>query len=268
MSLILTSNKKPIIMGILNVTPDSFFDGGLYLKKSKALKRVKKMINDGVDIIDIGAESSRPGSLQISSDEEIARLSPIIREIRNYTDIPISIDTRKSDVIEELLKYKIQLINDISSLSDINLIPLIKKHNLFICLMHMQGNPATMQNNPKYKNIITDISAFFKKKLNLCIKNKIKKDRIIIDPGFGFGKTLNHNYQILKNLEHFKKIHKNLLIGISRKSMIGDLLKKDPEDRLYGTLTATILSIKNGASIIRTHDVRQTKLLLDMKPVF
>ncbi len=268
MSLILTSNKKPIIMGILNVTPDSFFDGGLYFKKSKAMKHIKKMISDGADIIDIGAESSRPGSRGISSDEEISRLLPIIEEIRNYTDISLSIDTRKSEVVKELIKYKIQLVNDISSLSDEKLIQLVKKHNLFICLMHMQGKPETMQKQPRYKNIISDISLFFKNKIDSCIKNKIKKNHIIIDPGFGFGKTLNHNYLILKKLNHFKKIHDNLLIGISRKSMIGNLLNKPPEDRLNGTLTATILSVKNGASIIRTHDVKETKLLLDMKPVY
>jgi dihydropteroate synthase len=218
------SNQEAYIMGILNVTPDSFYDGGKYTDEKSIEKKVREMISNGVDIIDIGAESSRPGSMRISSQEEMKRLVPIVEFIRKFISIAA-------------------------------------KNNLYICIMHMQNNPENMQNDPKYNNVTKDIFNYLKEKMTLCINYGVEKDKIIIDPGFGFGKTLDHNYTLLKNLDKFSALSNNILIGISRKSMIGNLLDKSVDDRLEGSLAATTISLVNKASIIRTHDVLETKIV-------
>ena len=248
------------IMGVLNITPDSFYDGGKYDDITKIMLRVKEIIEQGADIIDIGAESSRPGSKNISAKEEIARLLPVVSKIRKLYTIPLSIDSTKSEVIKKLIKYDIQIINDISAISDSNLLNIIKKQNMYVCLMHMQNSPENMQENPTYDNVISDIILYLKDRQQYCINNGISKDKIIIDPGFGFGKTLNHNYTILNNLEKLTSINENVLVGISRKSMIGNLLNKDVEKRLHGSLAAATLAIINKASIVRTHDIYETKI--------
>ena len=264
MSLELNANQKPLVMGILNITPDSFSDGGKYIQTDQALDHALKMIEDGADIIDIGGESSRPGSKGVSSQEEIDRVIPVIEKIRSDSNIPISVDTTKPSVMSEAVKFDIQIINDISSLKDEDAFSVLKNNNIYICLMHMKGTPKNMQDNPKYDDIVEEVKGFLEEKINLCVKRGILKERLIIDPGFGFGKTLDHNYLLLKNLQKIKNLHNNLLVGISRKSMIGNLLNKDPKQRLHGSLAATLLSIYNGANIIRTHDVRETKLLLNI----
>ena len=264
MSLELNINQKPLVMGILNVTPDSFSDGGKYTQIDKALDHALGMIEDGADIIDIGGESSRQGSKEVSSQEEIDRVIPVIEKIRNDSNIPISIDTTKASVMSEAIKLNIQIINDISSLKDEGAFSVLKNNNVYICLMHMKGTPKNMQDNPIYENVVEEVKNFLEEKISLCVKRGILKERLIIDPGFGFGKTLDHNYLLLKNLQRIKNLHKNLLVGISRKSMIGNLLNKSPDQRLHGSLAATLLSIYNGANIIRTHDVRETKLLLNI----
>lgn len=264
MNLKFKANQRPLIMGILNVTPDSFSDGGKYSKKKLALDRAQEMIREGVDIIDIGGESSRPGAKRISVQEEIDRIIPVIEKIRNSSNIPISVDTTKSNVMKEAVKFKVQIINDISALNDSNSLAALKNENIYICLMHMKGTPENMQNKPEYDNVVSEVLDFLKNKIKMCIEGGISKERLIIDPGFGFGKTLNHNYLLLKNLKKFKDLHKNLLIGISRKSMIGNLLNRDINHRLYGSLAATLISVYNGANIIRTHDVYETKILLNI----
>ena len=248
------------IMGVLNITPDSFYDGGKYDNIEKIMLRVKEMINQGVDIIDIGAESSRPGSKNISAKEEITRLLPVVSKIRESYNIPLSIDSTKSEVVSELVKYNIQIINDISAISDSRLLNIIKNQNIYVCLMHMQNSPENMQENPIYDNVVSDILLYLQDRQEYCINNGINKDKIIIDPGFGFGKNLNHNYTLLNNLKQLTSINKNVLVGISRKSMIGKLLNKNVEKRLYGSLAAATLAIINKASIIRTHDVYETKI--------
>mgnify|MGYP001397152577 FL=1 len=248
------------IMGVLNITPDSFYDGGKYDNIEKIMLRVKEMINQGVDIIDIGAESSRPGSKNISAKEEITRLLPVVSKIRESYNIPLSIDSTKSEVVSELVKYNIQIINDISAISDSRLLNTIKNQNIYVCLMHMQNSPENMQENPIYDNVVSDILLYLQDRQEYCINNGINKDKIIIDPGFGFGKNLNHNYTLLNNLKQLTSINKNVLVGISRKSMIGKLLNKNVEKRLYGSLAAATLAIINKASIIRTHDVYETKI--------
>lgn len=252
------------VMGILNVTPDSFFDGGKYSTVDKVMTRVDEMIAEGVDIIDIGGESSRPGSDRISTQEELDRILPVVSKIRDNYDIPISIDSMKSDVVEELLPYNINLINDISSLSDNNFINILKNTDTFICLMHMIEDPSTMQKNPSYKNVTEEVFKYLKQKSIYCSKNGINPKRIIIDPGFGFGKTLDHNYELLRNLDKFMEINTNILVGISRKSMIGNLLNKNLDKRLFGSLSAAVISLIKHAKIIRTHDIRETKITIDI----
>ena len=264
MDLKLNTNQKPLVMGILNVTPDSFSDGGKYSQANTAVKRALEMLEQGADIIDIGGESSRPGSKRISSQQEIDRIIPVIEQIRKNSDIPISVDTTKASVMKESIKFKIQIINDISSLSDIDSFKILKDKNIYICLMHMKGTPDNMQDNPEYDDVVMEVSSFLENKIKTCVNRGIPKERLIIDPGFGFGKTIEHNYLLLKNLQKLKDLHKNLLVGISRKSMIGNLLNKDVDQRLYGSLAATLISIYNGANIIRTHDIRETKLLLNI----
>ena len=250
------------IMGILNVTPDSFYDGGKYINIDATMNRVNEMIKEGVDIIDIGAESTRPGSKPVSFKEELLRLMPVVKKIREKSDIPISIDTTKSEIIRELLNYNIQFINDVSAGSDQSMMMLAKDNNLYISLMHMQKNPETMQEHPTYENVVDEIYFFLKKKYQKCNDYDIDPSKIIIDPGFGFGKTVQHNFMILDNLSKFASITNNILVGISRKSMIGASTNREPSDRLHGSLSAEVVSIINKAKIIRVHDILETSIML------
>jgi len=258
-------NKEIQIMGVLNITDNSFYDGGKFNILEKSIKHAEKMIQEGADIIDIGAESSKPGSESIPSTVQINKIEPVLDAIREKYDIPISIDTRSSKVISKLLKYKINIVNDISSLEDEDLIDIIKENNLSISLMHMKGTPKNMQDNPSYNDVVNEIYTYLESKANHCINNGINKNKIIIDPGFGFGKSLEHNYIILNNLKKFSKLGFPVLSGISRKSMIGNVISKPPEDRLYGSLAATVIALKNLSTILRVHDVRETRILLNFK---
>ena len=253
------------IMGVLNITDNSFHDGGKYNSFKESLQHAKEMIYEGADIIDIGAESSKPGSEPVSSKVQIKKIEPVVEAIREISDIPISIDTRSSDVIKKLTKYRINIVNDISSLQDMELINVIKENNLMVSLMHMQGVPKNMQDNPAYDDVVTDVYDYLEKKVELCVNSGINKSDIIIDPGFGFGKTLDHNYLLLNSLKKYTKLGCRILSGISRKSMIGSVINKPPSERLYGSLAATVLAIRNKANILRVHDVRQTRVLLNFK---
>ena len=253
------------IMGVLNITDNSFHDGGKYNSFKESFQHTKEIIYEGADIIDIGAESSKPGSEPVSSKVQIKKIEPVVEAIREISDIPISIDTRSSDVIKKLTKYRINIVNDISALQDMELISVIKDNNLMISLMHMQGVPKNMQDNPAYDDVVTDVYEYLEKKVQLCINSGIDKSDIIIDPGFGFGKTLDHNYLLLNSLKKYTKLGCRILSGISRKGMIGNIINKPPSERLYGSLAATVLAIRNKASILRVHDVRQTRLLLNFK---
>lgn len=260
--------KKIQIMGVLNITDNSFYDGGKFNDLDKSIEHVERMIQQGADIIDIGAESSKPGSEAVPSKVQIKKIEPVVDAIRSKSNITISIDTRSSEVISKLLKYKINIVNDISSLQDMELADMIKDNNLSISLMHMKGTPKNMQDNPSYENVVDEIYSYLESKANSCINHGIDKSKIIIDPGFGFGKTLEHNYVILNNLKKFNQLGYPVLSGISRKSMIGNVINKDPDDRLYGSLAATVLAIKNLSTILRVHDVRETKMLLNFKNLF
>ena len=251
------------IMGILNITENSFYDGGSYNEISTSVKHAKYLVSEGADIIDIGAESSKPGSDPVPNEVQISKITPVVKSIRQISDIPISIDTRSADVIKSLVKYKINIVNDISSLEDDAMLDIIQENNLSISLMHMQGTPKNMQDNPQYDNVVEDIFKYLNDKVNLCLTSGISKDRIIIDPGFGFGKTLDHNYELLNQLDEFSQIGCRILSGISRKSMIGNVIDKPASERLYGSLAATVLAIRNKANILRVHDVRETRILLN-----
>ncbi|MBZ4683546.1 MAG: dihydropteroate synthase [Fusobacteriaceae bacterium] len=247
------------IMGILNITPDSFSDGGKYNNIEKALIRVEEMIKEGADIIDIGAESSRPGAKAVPLQEELERVIPIVERIKKEFEIPLSIDTYKPEVAKECLKYNVEIINDITGFRDEKMLEVVKDYNCYLVAMHMQGIPQTMQNNPTYDNVVKDIKEEFKNLLVQLNKYSIKKERLILDPGIGFGKTLQHNLELLKYLKEFKEFELPILIGASRKSFIGKILDVDIDDRLEGSLAVAALSIQNGANILRVHDVKETK---------
>jgi dihydropteroate synthase len=254
--------KRPLVMGILNITPDSFSDGGMYLDSNAALKRADKMIEEGVDIIDIGGESTRPGSDTVSADEELKRITPIIEGIKKISDIAISIDTYKPEVMKEVIGMDVAMINDIFALQKPNAIDLIKKSNVGVCLMHMQGTPKTMQLNPTYKNVVSEVRSFLEERANLIVNEGINKSRIILDPGFGFGKTFEHNIDLLQNIESFQSLNLPILVGLSRKSFIRKILNGDHDDHLSGSISAAILSVLKGAKILRVHDIKETQSAL------
>lgn len=250
--------KSPLLMGILNVTPDSFSDGGKFEKLDVALSQVQKMEKEGADIIDIGGESSRPGAFPVSLDEELNRVIPVIEQIRKESNVTISIDTYKSKVAEEALKTGANIINDISGLRfDEKMVGIAHKYDVPVVVMHMLGNPRNMQNNPDYDDVMTELIGFFQKRIEYLEKNGIIKDKIIIDPGIGFGKTIDHNFTIIRELEKLSVLNFPILVGPSRKSFIGNTLDLPADDRLEGTAAAVTASIMNGAHIIRVHDVKE-----------
>lgn len=246
-------------MGILNITPDSFSDGGQYLDFDAALKRAEKMIEEGADIIDIGGESTRPGSDTVSVDEELKRITPIIKTLKKNSNIVISVDTYKPKVMQQVIDMGVAMINDVFALQQQGAIDIIKKSNVGICLMHMQGTPKTMQLNPTYQDVVNEVKSFLDERTNSLIAEGIDSERIILDPGFGFGKTFEHNITLLQNLESFQSLKFPLLVGLSRKSFIRKILSGDHDDHLSGSIAATILSILKGAKIVRVHDVKETQ---------
>ena len=249
--------STPVVMGILNVTTDSFYDGGKYLSELEITKQISIIEKEGAKIIDVGASSSRPGSIPVSEKTEIERLLPTIELIKkNSPNLKISIDTFRSNVARQCIKNGADMINDISAgEKDKKMFDTIAELNVPYVMMHMKGNSLTMQKNPNYDYIIKEISEFFEKKIKTL--NSLGFNKIIIDPGFGFGKTLEHNYEILRNLSEFKKINLPILVGVSRKSMIYNLLKITPEKALNGTSIINTLALNNGANLLRVHDVKE-----------
>jgi dihydropteroate synthase len=251
--------NRPLLMGILNITPDSFSDGGQYLDFDQALKRAEIMIEEGADIIDIGGESTRPGSDPVSVDEELKRITPIIKALQKDSNIVISVDTYKPRVMEQVIDMGVAMINDVFALQQPGTIEVIKKSNVGICLMHMQGTPKTMQLNPTYQDVVNEVKLFLEERANSLIAEGIQTERIILDPGFGFGKTFEHNMSLLQNLESFQTLKFPLLVGLSRKSFIRKILSGDHDDHLSGSISAAVLSILKGAKIVRVHDVKETQ---------
>jgi len=251
--------KIPKVMGILNLTPDSFYDGGKYQSIKLAIKRCDKMLNQGADIIDIGAVSSRPGSNIISEKEEFDRLIPILRIlIKEFNSTIFSVDTYRSQIAKASIDEGASIINDITAGKfDPNMLPLVGKHNTVYVAMHMQGDPHKMEKNPSYKDITSELLSFFSDKIKSCQLNKV--DNLIIDPGFGFGKEINQNFEILKNLEIFQKLNVPLLVGFSRKSMIYKSLKIQSTEALNGTSVLNTVALLKKANILRVHDVKEAK---------
>ncbi|BAC24376.1 folP [Wigglesworthia glossinidia endosymbiont of Glossina brevipalpis] len=251
-------------MGILNVTSDSFSDGGKFINVKNAIKQVSKMILEGASIIDVGGESSRPGAKRVSEKVEESRVIPIIKEIIKEFNIIVSINTSRQNILTKCIDLGVHMINDIRSLREFSSLHVISKSDIMICLMHMRGSPRFMQKKPKYNCILSEIKKFFEKKINFLKSKGISKDRIIIDPGFGFGKTINHNFTLLSNLGKFKSFNIPILVGMSRKSMTDENNLFTPESRLSGSISCAILSLIEGASIIRAHDVKETIVAIDI----
>ena len=250
--------EKTRFMGIINVSPDSFYETCSSVDEAMIL--AEKMIKEGAEFLDVGAESSRPGSKPISDQEELDKLIPVITLLVKNFDVPISVDTYKPVVAEEALKAGAKIINDITGLQKFpEMAEVIARFDAGVVLMHMQGTPLTMQRDPNYEDVLNEIREFLSVSIKIAETAEISPDQIAIDPGIGFGKTKKHNLEILRNLEIFLKLKKPLLLGVSRKSFIGDILGFPPEERLEGSLAATIIGVTKGASIIRTHDIKATR---------
>lgn len=261
----LAIGPEPWLEGVLNVTPDSFSDGGQFYEADRAVERALTMVEQGARIIDIGGESTRPGSKEIEAGEEIKRVIPIIKRLRPQTRALISIDTRKSQVARAALEEGADLVNDISALRhDPEMAGLVAEFQVPVTLMHMLGTPETMQQNPHYQEVLFDIKHFFVERIRQAVEAGISGDRIILDPGIGFGKTLEHNLRLINNLSYFLDLGKPVMIGPSRKAFIGQILEAPVDQRLEGTLAAAIISLLRGAVIIRVHDVLQTKRALQV----
>ncbi len=253
----LVLGKRTLIMGILNVTPDSFSDGGLFYNKDRAMEQVRKMIDAGADIIDVGGESTRPFSDPVPLEEELKRTIPVIKDIRSiYPTIPISIDTTKAEVAKQAIEAGADIVNDVSALRfDEKMADVVSDAGVPVVLMHMLGTPKTMQENPSYRSLLSEIIAFLEERISYAVEKGIEFEQIIVDPGIGFGKTADHNLQIIKNLHFMHTLERPVLLGASRKRFIGAVLNRPPEKREIGTSVVNTVGILNGAHIIRVHDV-------------
>ncbi|MEE8364278.1 MAG: dihydropteroate synthase [Gammaproteobacteria bacterium] len=251
-------SRRVRVMGVINTTPDSFFDGGRFDTTEKALQHARQMIDDGVDILDIGGESTRPGSGNVDASEELARTIPLIQAIREESDVQISIDTNKPVVMQQAVAAGANLINSIWALRQENALEVAAKLRVTVCLMHMQGTPETMQQNPCYDDVVSEVIEFLQQRIEAAVDAGIARENIIVDPGFGFGKTLQHNLLLLKSLAQFESLGVPLMVGISRKSMIGTILGKPVEQRLYGSISTAVIAAMLGVDIVRVHDVAQT----------
>ena len=250
------------VMGILNVTPDSFYDGGWHFDSVSTQKRIKEMIAEGAEIIDIGGESTRPGSKPVSIEEELERVIPAIKFIRKISDIPISIDTQKAEVARKAVEAGACVVNDIGGLRNEDMISTVAELQIPVIIMHMQGTPENMQKNPQYGNTVQDIKDWLEERLNAAEMAGIKRSNMIVDPGIGFGKNLKHNLEILGGLNEFNGMAGGVLLGASRKSFIGTMAGKD-SDRLAGSLSAAMIGATAGVDLVRVHDVKETRKAID-----
>jgi dihydropteroate synthase len=248
--------QRVAVMGVLNVTPDSFSDGGLFLARERALRRAVEMVEEGANIIDIGGESTRPGASAVSVAEELDRVVPAIEAIRDAVPVPISIDTSKPEVMREAVAAGAGMINDIRALRAEDAIATAAELGVAVCLMHMQGEPRTMQENPSYGDVVTEVREFLGARRRACIQAGIAAERVVVDPGFGFGKTVAHNLTLLRHLAEFKALAAPILVGLSRKSMIDKVLRLPLAERVHASVALAVLAVQNGASIVRVHDVR------------
>jgi len=249
---------KPQIMGVLNVTPDSFSDGGRFSQIDAAITQALRMIDEGATIIDIGGESTRPGALKVSEEQELDRVIPVIEALRNVSDVFISLDTSTALVMREGLSAGVDMINDVRAFQREGALDVISGSQAYCCIMHMQGEPDTMQLAPRYNGVVEEVLAFLNARVTSLRECGVALQKILIDPGFGFGKTLEHNYSLLKHLDELKVLGLPILAGMSRKSMIGGVLDKPVEERLVGSVAAALLALERGATVLRVHDVAPT----------
>lgn len=250
--------SSPIVMGILNITPDSFSDGGQYSSYELACQHADDMVAQGAGMIDIGGESTRPGAAEVSLADELARVIPLVKYVAAHHDVWISVDTSKPEVMRQAVAAGAHLINDVRALMEPGALEAAAELQVPICLMHMQGEPQSMQFAPTYHNVIEEVSAFLTERIEACLRAGIPRELLILDPGFGFGKSLEHNYELLAKLDCFAQFDLPILIGLSRKSMIGNLLAKPTSERLAGSLAGAMIAAQKGAHIIRVHDVTET----------
>lgn len=251
------SLDRPLVMGIVNVTPDSFSDGGRFISSAKAIAHARQLIEDGADLLDVGGESTRPGAAEVGEQEELARVLPVIEGLRGST-IPISIDTCKPAVMRAALKAGASMVNDVNALLAEGALEAVAASDAAVCLMHKQGTPQTMQQHPQYHDLIAEVGAFLGERIAATEAAGIARERIVIDPGFGFGKTLAHNLALLRELDAFAAMGVPLLAGLSRKSMLGTITGRNVGERMAASLTAALLAVQKGAAIVRVHDVRET----------
>lgn len=249
---------RPLVMGVLNVTPDSFSDGGCFIDPSLAMARVKEMVDEGADIIDIGGESTRPGAAAVPEAEELERVIPLLCQIHDTLEVMVSVDTSKPKVMQAAISAGAGMINDVYALRAPGAIEAVADSSAQVCLMHMQGEPRTMQDNPRYSNVIVEVGDFLAARAEACLAAGIGRDRIFLDPGFGFGKTLAHNLELMAGLDKLLELGFPLLVGVSRKSMFGALLEREVDERLAGSVAMAAIAVWSGASIIRAHDIAET----------
>jgi len=249
---------RPQIMGVLNVTPDSFSDGGKFVGRQAAIEHAQAMVEAGAAIVDIGGESTRPGAAEVSVEEELARVIPVIEALAGTIPAILSIDTSKPEVMTAAVASGAGLINDVRALQEPGALETVAGLDVPVCLMHMQGQPRTMQQNPHYQDVVEEVYGFLMDRVEACEQHGIARDRLLLDPGFGFGKSLEHNMRLLAHLERFQGAGLPLLVGMSRKSMLGMILDKPVEERLYGSLALATLAAWQGAQVIRVHDVAET----------
>jgi dihydropteroate synthase len=248
----------PRVMGIVNVTPDSFSDGGQFSQTTKAIDHALKLVEEGADILDIGGESTRPNATPVSLQEELDRVIPVIGALAKQVSIPISIDTYKPQVMQAAIHAGASIVNDVRALQEEGALHVVAKSNVGVCLMHMQGTPQTMQQNPHYNDVVNDVKSFLKARLQASIGAGIRASNILLDPGFGFGKTREHNITLLQYLESFADLGQPLLVGLSRKSVLGQVTGNDVDARLYASIAASVIAAQKGAKILRVHDVKAT----------
>lgn len=252
------SFDRPLVMGILNVTPDSFSDGGRYDSLEQAVTRAAAMVQEGADIIDIGGESTRPGAKPVSEQEELDRVIPVIEVLSAELSVTLSVDTVKPGVMEEAVNAGAQLVNDVNALREEGAVELVARLGVPVCLMHMKGAPETMQNDPRYSEVVREVELFLSDRVKVCEQAGIDRSNILVDPGFGFGKTVKQNYQLFAALHRIRSLGYPLLVGVSRKSMIGAIIDAPPEQRVLGSSVLAALAVERGANILRVHDVKET----------
>jgi dihydropteroate synthase len=251
-------SDDPLIMGIINVTPDSFSDHGLYITTEKAIEHAERLIQEGADILDIGGESTRPGSMNVGLEEELRRVIPVV-EILSQKNIPVSVDTSKPEVMQAAISAGASIINDVNALQAPGAIEIVARSNAMVCFMHMKGKPRSMQDNPQYVDVVSEVKSFLQQRMDVASSSGIAYDRLIIDPGFGFGKTLKDNLELFRYLDQFAEMNVPVLVGLSRKSMLGAITGNDVDNRVYASVAAALLAVTKGAKILRVHDVKATK---------